>query len=477
MKNALYYLSILCCISSLNVFAQQKSFTHTRPNIVFILADDMGYNDLGCYENKYVQTPNIDGLAKDGWKFTQGYVNAPNCAPSRACLLSGMFTPRHGIYTVGNSTRGETKDRKLIPVENKTVLDTSFVTFAEGLTKCNYECISIGKWHLGDGVFSPLGQGFQQNIGGSDAGGVSNHFSPFNLPGLDGQPVDKFLADALTDKAVSYIATKHSRPFCLYLPYYSVHSPVQAPDSLVKKYKKLLPDNASISAVYAAMIENIDTNVGRVIKEINKAGLSDNTIIIFLSDNGPVLNYTTVNLRGEKGSLYEGGIREPLIIKWANHLKPGRVIEQPVMAADFYPTFMELAGLPKTAWPKNLDGSSLLPLFAGGQLPAERLMVWHFPAYLERNNKKNLLQIWRETPASAIRFGDWKLIKHYGNHKTELFNIVADAKETNNLYAAKPEKAKQLEKMLEDYLKKTNAFIPAILNPAYIPTASNDLDN
>lgn len=467
---SIYLLWILPDVAA----AQNKTLANEKPNIVFILADDMGYNDLACYQNPYVHTPNIDALATGGWKFTQAYVNAPNCAPSRACLLTGMFTPKHGIYTVGESARGSSANQKFVPVKNITVLDTSFLTFAEPLTGAGYECISIGKWHLGEGAFAPTGQGFSENIGGTMAGTVKSHFAPYitPMPNLGEQPGGKFLADALSDKAIQYIAKKHNSPFFLYLPFYSVHSPVQAPDSLIKKCKTLIPPGAKLSPVYAAMIENLDENVGRVVAAVNAAGIADNTLIIFFSDNGPVLNYTSVNLKGEKGQLYEGGIREPLILNWKHHLNPGRVITDVVMAADFYPSFMALAGVPENKWPKELDGHSMLPLLNGGHMPAERPIVWHFPAYLESNSKEGRENnVWRETPASAIRFGNWKLVKHYITNVTELYNIADDPQETHDMAAANSGKVKQLQEMLDAYLKKTNAFIPTKINLQYVPPA------
>lgn len=467
---SIYLLWILPAVAT----AQNKTLANERPNIVFILADDMGYNDLACYQNPYVHTPNIDALATGGWKFTQAYVNAPNCAPSRACLLTGMFTPKHGIYTVGESARGSSASQKLVPVENITVLDTSFLTIAKPLTSAGYECISIGKWHLGEGAFGPTGHGFAENIGGTMAGAVKSHFAPYitPMPNLGEQPGGKFLADALSDKAIQYIQKKHSSPFFLYLPFYSVHSPVQAPDSLIRKYKTLLPPGTKLSPVYAAMIENLDENVGRIVAAVNAAGIANNTLIIFFSDNGPVLSYTSVNLKGEKGQLYEGGIREPLILNWKHHLNPGRVITDVVTAADFYPSFMALAGVPENKWLQQLDGNSMLPLLNGGHMPAERPIVWHFPAYLESNSKEGREKnVWRETPASAIRFGNWKLVKHYISNVTELYNIADDPKETHDMAAANSAKVKQLQEMLDAYLKKTNAFIPTKLNPQYVPSA------
>lgn len=461
LKKVLCFFIIL--LSWLAGIHAQQRLAGSKPNIIFILADDMGYNDPSCYGHPYFKTPNIDALAAGGWRFTNGYVNAPNCAPSRACLMTGRFTPVHKIYTVGSSERGKAANRKLVPVKNNTVLDTSFYTIAEMLREAGYDCDFIGKWHLGEGAFGPQGQGFDYNAGGSNSGGVHSHFNyKKEIPGFDDIPDSIFLADAMTDKAVERIKQQRSRPYFLYLPYYSVHTPVQAPKQLIEKHKKLVPAGAPYPPVYAAMMENLDDNVGRIIAAVKERGKTANTLIVFFSDNGPLLNYTTVNLRGEKGTLYEGGIKEPLIINWQGHLPPGKTINEPVSAVDFYPTFAALAGFKKQL--PDLDGKSLVPLFQNRPLQ-QKTMMWHFPAYLERNRKDGPL--WRETPASAIREGKWKLVVHYETGSYELYDVVADPKEQHNVYAKNKKQAEVLKKKLGEYLLQTRAFIPKAINPAY----------
>ena len=437
------------------------------PNIIFIIADDLGYNDLGTYGSKYFQTPNLDNLASTGWKFTQAYANAPNCAPSRASLLTGMFPPKHEIYTVASSERGEAKNRKLVPVVNKTVLDTSFYTMAEMLSDAGYECMSIGKWHLGEGAFSPLGHGFSRNIGGTNAGNVSSHYKRFKteIPGFENVHDTVYLADGLTGAATDYLKEKKTKPFFLYLPYYAVHTPIEAPAYLVEKYRKIIPPDAPYSPVYAAMVENLDINVGKIVTTLHQQGISDNTLIVFFSDNGPMINLTTVNLRGEKGTLYDGGIREPLIINWPRQLKPGKVVHKPVSAVDFFPTFVEIAGA-KIPAQAALDGKSLLPLFKGKRVHNAPI-VWHFPAYLESYGKDT--RVFRETPSSAVRNGKWKLVVHYENMNYELFNIQKDPMEKRDLYALKKRRAASMKKMLDNYLTANSAFIPREINPDYKP--------
>ena len=449
---------------TVQLHAQEKS--NSRPNIIFIFADDMGYNDLGIYDNPYFRTPNIDKLATSGWKFTQAYVNASNCAPSRACLMTGMFTPKHYIYTVATSERGKKENRQLVPVKNITVLDTSFHTMAEMISGAGYDCISIGKWHLGDETFGPLGAGFSKNIGGNEMGSVSSHYKNYKneLPGLQDIPDSTFLADALTNKAVDFIKAKNEKPYFLYLPFYSVHTPLQAPQSLIDKYKKIIPEGSPYSPIYAAMVHNLDQNVGKIVAAVNEYGKPDNTLIIFYSDNGPLLNYTKVNLRGEKGSLYEGGIREPLILNWKGYLQPGKIITTSFSAVDFYPTFASLVGADITSVNSKLDGQSIVPLFENKEIELKPI-IWHFPAYLETYQKGG--GIWRETPSSAIKLGDWKLITHYETKTTELYNLYTYPKEENNILRKNKSVAKKLERILKNYLEKTNAFIPTEKNPFF----------
>ncbi|MGJ7032520.1 sulfatase [Niabella hirudinis] len=461
---ALFAILIMGALTGNAQPGKKAALRGSRPNIIFILADDMGYNDLGTYNNPWFKTPHIDALAAGGWKFTKAYVNAPNCAPSRACLVTGRFTPVHTIYTVGSSERGRATDRKLVPVKNNTVLDTSFYTLAEMLRDAGYECNLIGKWHLGEGAFDPAGQGFEYNAGGNNRGSVHSHFNyKKEIPGFEDLPDSVFLADAITEKAIAKIKQHRNHPYFLYLPYYSVHSPVQAPDKkLIERYKKTIPAGAPYSPVYAAMMQNLDDNVGKIIAAVKEKNELENTLIIFFSDNGPVLNYTQVDLRGEKGSLYEGGIKEPLIMSWKGHLQPGKIIDDPVSAVDFYPSFAALAGTKKQL--PQLDGKSLLPLFENKPVQ-QKTMIWHFPAYLEANRKTTMT--WRETPASAIREGKWKLVVHYETGSQELFDLNADPKETHNLYQQHSAQAALLKKKLSNYLEQTGAFVPSVLNPKY----------
>jgi len=233
----------------------QARYGRRRPNIVFIFIDDMGWRDVGFMGSQYYETPNIDKLAGQGMVFTNAYSNGPNCAPARACLLSGQYSPRHGVYTVGSSSRGKSKLRKLIPIENTTVLDSNIVTIAEAVKPAGYISASIGKWHLGnDPELGPVGQGFDVNVGGYSAGHpVKGYFVPYNNPELPDGPEGEYLTDRLTDEALNFIVTNKNRQFFLYLPHYAVHTPLQAKEELIEKYKEKLGSNGQNNAKYAAM--------------------------------------------------------------------------------------------------------------------------------------------------------------------------------------------------------------------------------
>ena len=259
-----------------------RTVNNEKPNIVFILIDDLGWKDVGFMGSTYYETPNVDRLASHGCVFTSAYANAPNCAPTRACLLSGQYTPRHGIYTVGSSERGKTSLRKLIPTPNKTILDSDIVTIAESLKRAGYTSASIGKWHLGsDPDTGPLSQGFDINIGGNTAGHPQRYFSPYNNPNIDDGPEGEYLTDRLTDEALRFIEHNRDRPFFLYLPHYAVHMPIQAKRELVEKYRAKTGNNGRNNPEYAAMIESMDIGVGRIMDKLHELGIVDNTIVVF----------------------------------------------------------------------------------------------------------------------------------------------------------------------------------------------------
>ncbi len=440
-----------------------------RPNFVFILIDDMGWMDLGCMGSQYYETPNIDRLAREGMTFTSAYANAPNCAPTRASLLSGQYTPRHGIYTVGSPERGKTQFRKLIPIKNKTTLDSKVVILAEALKASGYVCGSIGKWHLGDDPeLGPLGQGFDHNIGGGRFGHPpAGYNSPYKLPNLEEAPVGEYLTDRLTDEALAFIEMKKDNPFFLYLPHYAVHTPIQAKKEITAKYRDKDAWEGQNNANYAAMIESTDQGVGRILGKLDELDLARNTVVFFFSDNGGHGTITSMKpLRGSKGMLYEGGIREPMIVRWPGRVQAGTTSDVPVIGIDFYPTILELAGARKPDG-HVLDGESLAPLMLGEGTPERDALYWHFPAYLEAY--KGMKGHWRTTPAGAIRQGDWKLLEFFEDGRLELYNLKQDIGEQHDQAAKRPDMLKKLHQRLLSWRKSINAPVPVEKNPQYDP--------
>lgn len=456
----------------------QVAETKEKPNILFIYVDDWGWKDLGLNGSKFYETPEIDQLASEGLWFSQAYSVGPNCAPSRASLMTGLYTPRHGIYTVGTAERGNEADRKLIPVKNKTILDPGFTTIAEELKQGGYVTSLIGKWQLGnkDQEADASSQGFQHVISG--APGTSSYFFPYysekkagsnSHVALEKGNEGEYLTDRLTDEAIRFIGSNQKKqPFFLYLSYFAVHTPMQGKEALVGKYRKKESDENHNNPDYAAMIESVDQGVGRLVRTLDSLKLSENTVVIFYSDNGGMGAVTNqLPLRGSKGMLYEGGIRVPLIVRWSKKVKPG-VRDSPITGVDFYPTLLELT---KTQPLENkvLDGRSFVPLLSEEQA-GERDLFWHFPAYLEayRGDKRNIAPF-RTTPVSVIRSGDYKLLEFYEDGRKELYNLRNDIGETKNLTSQQPEKVKELSDRLATWRKRVNAFESFGKNPEYKP--------
>ena len=433
-----------------------------KPNFVFILIDDMGWKDVGFMGSEFYETPKIDKLASEGMVFSNAYANAPNCAPTRACLMSGQYGPRHGIYTVGSSARGKAQNRKLIPIENTTVLDDGIVTIAEALRGAGYVSASMGKWHLGD---DPRSQGFDVNVGGNKAGHPRSYFSPYKNNDLKDGPLGEYLTDRLTAEALKFIEANKDETFFLYLPHYAVHTPIQAKKKLIEKYKKKSPSGGQGNAAYAAMVESTDDGVGRIMDKLDELGIGEDTVVIFFSDNGGHGAVTSMApLRGSKGMLYEGGIREPMIVRWPGKVKAGSVCDEPVISIDFYPTMLEMAGAKKPAG-QVLDGESIVGLLTGKGKIKREAIYWHFPAYLEGN--RNSKSPWRTTPAGAVRCGDYKLIEFFEDGRVELYNLADDISEKNDLSDSMPDKAKELHEKLIAWRKSVDAPVPTEKNPKY----------
>jgi arylsulfatase A-like enzyme len=424
----------------------------------------------------FYETPHIDRLARGGMIFTNAYANAPNCAPTRACLMSGQYGPRHGVYTVGSSTRGKAKGRRLIPIENHTTLPSETVTIAERLKAAGYATCHLGKWHLGGKPETkPGGQGFDVNVGGNHAGHPRTYFSPYRNPDIPDGPDGEYLTDRLTDEAVRFIDDHKGGPFFVYLTHYAVHTPLQAKKELIETYKQKAPSGGHDHPVYAAMIESVDRGIGRILQRLDDLGLADDTLVVFFTDNGGCGGYAELGikgleitsqapLKGGKGTLYEGGIRVPMAVRWPGRVPPGTRCEVPVIGLDFYPTLLEVAG----AEPPDgqiLDGVSLVPLMTrNGNLKRDAL-YWHFPAYLQGGGGT-----WRTTPGGVIRAGDWKLIEYFEDGRLELYDLRDDIGETTNLADREPEKAKALHDRLVAWRKKVNAPVPTEKNPKFDPS-------
>lgn len=447
----------------------------SKPNIVFILIDDMGWKDLGYMGSEYYETPNIDRFAAAGMIFTQAYANAANSAPTRACLLTGQYTPRHGLYTVGNSDRGEAKDRRLIPVKNTEEVSLNKVTVNEALKKAGYISAAIGKWHIGH---NSRDHGFDIGFDRGDLGYKGGHFKP------DGE----CLADRLTSESIKFINENNPRitkkPFFLCLFHHAVHTPIQAKKEITDKYRQKPGTDCHKNPAYAAMIQSVDESVAAVNRTLEELGLSENTILVFFSDNGGHGSQTCQRpLRGGKGMYYEGGIREPMFVYWPGKIKSGSVCDVPVISTDFYPTFLEIAGLEK---PENyiLDGVSILPLLKGEKSINRDKLFWHFPAYLEsyaglKEDSRDTL--FRTRPVSVIRKGDWKMLMFHEewvldggrgkiseNNAVELYNLKTDIGEQKNLSNIEIEKRDELLDELLLWLKETDATIPADANSAQL---------
>jgi arylsulfatase A len=427
-----------------------------RPNFVFILMDDMGWRDVGFMGNSFVETPHIDRLAKQGLVFTQSYAAAPNCAPTRACLMSGQYTPRHGIYTVVDPRQPPGSPwHKLLAAESKSELDPHVVTVAEALQSGGYATAFFGMWNLGRGRTGPVtpgGQGFQTVVFPEHLNFAKDAY--FNEQG-------EYLSDRLTDEVLRFMEQNRDRPFFVYLPDHAVHAPFQPKPELLQKYerKATRANDRRNDPAYAATIEAVDQNVGRILEALAKWNLAEETVVIFTSDNGGTDRYTSP-LRGGKGELYEGGIRVPLAVSWGGLKQPGGRCDIPVSSVDWYPTLLDLAGLQPPP-SQQFDGVSLAPVLRGAHELARERLFWHFPCY-----------VGKATPASAVREGDFKLIEFFENGgRRELYNLRTDPVEEHDLAAQHPEKAQALYQTLQHWQRDTHAALPRGPNPDYDPQA------
>ena len=458
------YLSRLIIVFLLSGFVSCRKPELNLPNIVLIVADDLGWMDVGFMGSSYYETPNLDRLAGEGMVFGQAYAGAANCAPSRACLLTGKYSTSHGIYTVGSSERGDSRFRRIIPTKNNTILPSESITVAEALKEAGYTTASIGKWHLGK---DPCKQGFDVNVGGSLRGHPKGYFAPYGGPDLEA-PDGEYLTDRLTEESLEFIRKNSHQPFFLYLPYYAVHTPIQAKDSLRLKYLEKGSSGCQSNAAYAGMVENLDRCIGQVIDELDRLGIRKNTLLIFTSDNGGIREISCQDpLRAGKGSYYEGGIRVPLVFSWPGKIANGTREEDPVINLDIYPTLMET--IVKESF-EDLDGLSLWPLLSGkGKLP-ERAIYFHFPVYLQAyraGHDDGRDPLFRTRPGSVIRKGDWKLHYYYEDGGVELYNLSTDPGERMNLVAVHPGQKDELLSQLKRWLEEEQISVDFAPNPEF----------
>jgi arylsulfatase A-like enzyme len=485
LKNSIIISTAL--FSACGTFSENKEQSSSvskniqEPNIILFYVDDLGWKDVGYMGSDFYETPNIDKIASNGIIFTNAYSNAPNCAPSRACLMSGQYSPRHGIYTVGESARGASNIRKLIPTTNNETLDTAIVTIAEALRSKGYQSIHLGKWHLGDST-TVKRQGFDYNIGGYKSGGPylggkggwGGYYGPLEYPNLHVKDTNVYLTDELTKRAVSFIHENKNKPFFMYFAHYAVHTPIEGRKDLMKKYAAKEKGNLHNHVEYAAMVESVDLSMEKILETLNKLNLKENTMIVFYSDNGGVPRFTSMYpLRGLKGTIYEGGIRIPMAISWPAVIKPGQKTDVPVIGTDLYPTFLEATGCETPNQP--LDGISLMPLLKGKKKIDREALYWHFPAYLQSGGdwKGNM----RIRPCSAIRLDNYKLVEYFENGKLELYDLENDIGETNNLVDSLPQKADELYKLLTKWRQDIEAPVPATLNPEFDLDVFNELES
>jgi len=434
------------------------------PNIVYILADDLGWTDLACQGSRYYKTPNIDRLASEGVRLTRFY-NCQNCAPTRAALMSGQHGARTGVYTVGSGERGRDGDRAMSPPRNVTELPLNIELLPGALQRAGYATGMFGKWHLGDqGLHHPGKRGFQEAV---VSGG--RHFGFATLPTVP-VPEGRYLADFLTDRAVDFIQRHKEGPFFLYLPHFAVHSPIVARADYEAEWKTRPPAGTHWNPTYAAMIESVDDSVGRIMRELDSLGLAGETLLIFSSDNGGVGGYQRTEppskrrgvtdnapLRGGKGTLYEGGLRVPFIARWPGVIPAGATSPTPMAHVDVFPTFLAAAGgEPPRGQP--MDGLNMLPSLKNPAEPGpERPIFWHFPGYLESYVHDTG---WRSTPVGAVHLGKFKLLQFFETGRLELYDLEADPGEADDLAGKTPEVAAALGERLQAWRREMKAPMP-----------------
>lgn len=440
-------------------------------NVVLFLIDDLGWNDIACYGSKFYRTPNLDRLAKEGMTFDFAYAACPVCSPTRASIMTGKYPARLNL-TDWLPGRPDRPDQPLSRPKIRMELPLAEITLAEVLKQAGYTTAHIGKWHLGGEGFEPQKQGFDVNIAGDHTGTPLSYFAPFQdkkgrtMPGLENAATGEYLTDRLTLEAEKFLDANRDKPFFLYLPHYTVHTPLRAKAAMIEKYPGKTEFGKQSNPVYAAMVESMDESIGRVLKKLDELKLTDRTLVLFTSDNGGLATIegagtpSTINspLREGKGFLYEGGIRVPLLVKWPGVIKAGSTTTSAVCSVDFLPTITEACGIPA---PKEIDGVSFVPMLKG-EKQERGPIFWHYPHYANQGSR----------PSAAIRSGDWKLIEFYETGRKELFNVVKDVSESQNQVEKQPELVKELASKLDVWRKEVNAQMPTP-NPDYQPNPQN----
>ena len=477
MKLNTQSIVLLVCLSFGQAYVHAADEAKRRPNIVFILADDLGWRDLSNEGSTYYESPHIDRIAAAGMKFTRGYATCQVCSPSRASILTGKYPPNHGITTwigdaSGKSWSGRGRHDSHLPAEYDRNLRASEITLAEVLRENGYRTFFAGKWHRGSKGSWPTDHGFDINKGGWDVGSPrGGFFAPWQNPNLESGPAGESLTLRLGRETANFIETNKDKPFLAYLSFYTVQGPIQTTPKLWEKYRdkavsaglagerflfdrRLNVRQVQDCPIYGGMVETMDDAVGIVLRKLDELGLSDNTIVCFTSDNGGVSSgdaYSTSNtpLRGGKGRQWEGGIREPFYINAPGVTKAGSVSAVPVNGIDWYPTLLELAGIPVPK-KQDVDGISIVPLLKGGAI-ADRPLYWHYPHYGNQGGE----------PSSIITQDDWKLIYYHEDGRDELYHLTKDPAEKHDLARREPSKAKALRAKLDAWLKSTDAKLPA----------------
>jgi len=424
-----------------------------KPNFILILIDDMGWRDMGFAGNDFIDTPNTDALARSGAIFTQAYANAPNCAPTRACLMTGQYTPRHGVFTVVDARHEPgSAHHRILAADSSPDLSTDSFTIAEAFKEAGYETAMFGMWNLGrgnSGPTTPTGQGFGEFKQPRDLGFDKDAYLKDN---------GEYLTDAFTSEGIRFIRDNRDKSFFLYLAYHAVHHPYQPKPQLVEKYRKKARTNTEKGNVeYAATVEALDHNVGRLQAALTDLGLDRNTVVVFTSDNGGT-RANVAPLNGSKGSLYEGGLRVPAAI-WGAGIQKSVTTDAPFMTIDVYPTLLDLAGIPRPG-KHLLDGVSFAPFLTGGEAPVRDTIFFHFPSYIGAGG-----------PSSAMRKGNYKLIEQFESGTAELYDLDKDIGESRDLANSNPELTRQLYAELLSWHQATGAPRPTELNPNYKPDA------